>query len=158
MNKFWLSHKILGLVCLTVFLFYGCAVNDPCLSNQHAVQAGFYSAHYKTDRDSALSKVSVYGLNRTDSLYSSDSLQNLFLPLMFDGNVTTFVVKVKEVRDTIWLLHTKDFDFVSRDCGYVFQFKLDTVIHTQHTIDSIAVGYPKVKYGEDAENIKIYFN
>jgi hypothetical protein len=147
---------VIGVVVPAFIWLVACQRDEACLSNQNAVQAGFYSAWSTTDKDSTLSDVSVYGLGVTDSVYSDESLNDLFLPLSFSGDTTGFVIGVKTLRDTLWLVHQKELDFISGNCGYVFSFELDTILHTGAFIDSVVIDYSSVRYGESAENIKLY--
>ncbi len=146
----------LGVVLPAFIWLVACQRDEACLSNQNAVQAGFYSAWSTTDKDSTLSDVSVYGLGVADSVYSVESLSDLFLPLSFSSDTTGFVIGVKTLRDTLWMVHRKELDFISGNCGYVFSFELDTILHTGAFIDSVAIDYSSVRYGESAENIKLY--
>ncbi len=141
---------------IIIIFFGGCSIDEACLSNQNAAQAGFYSAWSVVDKDSLLTDVSVFGLDRTDSLYRKESLRELFLPLDFNRDTTAFVIAVKTLKDTLWMIHSKELDFISGNCGYFFSFELDTVMFTRAFIDSVAIGYPSVKYGESEQNIKLY--
>ncbi|MBN2165244.1 MAG: hypothetical protein JW717_03105 [Marinilabiliaceae bacterium] len=138
-----------------------CSNSDLCLSNQHAVQLGFYSARTSTasnDKDSVLTDVSIYGLGKTDSVYESKSINKVFLPLSFanDPDTTSFIIRARDYYDTISFVHSKELDYISGDCGYIFKFSVDTVLFTTLIIDSVAIAYPKINYGEDIENVKVY--
>ena len=136
--------------------FVGCQSEEACLSNQHAVQAGFYSAWSGSDKDSTLTEVSLIGLAREDSVYSLKSLSKLFIPLDFERDTVSFELVSKTMKDTLSIAYKKELDFISRNCGYIFSFQIDSVWHSNAFIDSVAVEYPDVKYGETVENIKLY--
>jgi hypothetical protein len=146
----------LGIVLIVMLGIGGCAATELCLSNQHAVQVSFVSTYQNTD--TTLKSVSIYGLGRTDSIYSSQSLSKVFLPLSFDNepDTTSFVIKVKDDTDIIRFVHRKELDFISGECGYVFKFTLDTVLTSRETIDKALIVYPTIKYGEDVQNVTIY--
>lgn len=152
-----MSHRsiIVSLLILAIGLVLpSCSSTDICLSNQHSVQVNLLS-RYSTDKDTVL-EVSVTGVGRTDSVYKKEELSELFLPLKFDKDTTSFVVSLNNSADTIYFLHQKELDFVSGDCGYVFRFEVDSVWFSRNNIDSAFVSYPIVKYGEDAINVKIF--
>ena len=151
-----LKTKIIGIALSALVWLVACSRDETCLSNQNAAQVGFYSAWSETDKDSTLTNVSVFGLELEDSVYSDESLSDLFLPLSFSTDTTAFVIAVKTLKDTLWLVHRKELDFISGNCGYVFSFELDTVLHTKAFLDSVSIGYSPVRYGESAENIKLY--
>jgi hypothetical protein len=152
--------QLAPLIILLIISLLSCNNEEICLSNQDAVQVKFYSYYSTTDKDTSLEHVSIYGLGRTDSLYADTTISKAFLPLNFDSDpgTTTYVIQIDEVKDTITFAHSKELDFVSGDCGYVFKFALDAQnsFFTPHNIDNVVVVNPSIKYGEDAENVKIY--
>ena len=134
---------------------WGCNADDICLSNQHALQAGFYS--YRTLKDSTIQGTTIYGVGKSnDSIYKNEPARKLFLPLSFNRDTTVFVVFSNALSDTIKFVHTQELEFVSRKCGFVFNFAIDTVIHTETFIDSVSIVNPGVRYNENIENIKIF--
>jgi hypothetical protein len=145
-------------LCIIVLALWGtgCNNDEVCLSNQNAVQAGFFSAWSETDKDSTLTEVSLIGLNREDSIYAKESLSELFMPLDFEKDTTSFIVVSKTLKDTICIVHQKELDFIAGECGYIFTFNIDTVLYSNAFIDSVAIAYPDVKYGETIQNIKLY--
>jgi hypothetical protein len=135
----------------------GCTQSEICLSNQHAVQTGFYSAWAVSDKDSSLTNSSVYGVEMEASpIYFEQDIQKMFLPVSFNSDTTGFVIDNNTLRDTIWFRHTKELKYISRECGFTFNFVIDSVWHTNTFIDSVSVFYPSVNYGENFENVKIY--
>jgi len=134
----------------------GCESEEACLSNQNAVQAGLFSAWWDQDIDTTLTEVSMTGLNMQDSIYRNQTVSELFLPLNYYSDTTSFVISTKTLKDTIHFIYEKELDFISGECGYIFSFDLDTVIHSNAFIDSVSVIYPAVQYGETLENIKLY--
>ncbi|PWD99672.1 DUF6452 family protein [Marinilabilia rubra] len=143
-------------VTAIVFITAGCENEEACLSNQHSVQAGFFSAWSQTDKDSTLNEVSLFGLEREDSIYTRESLSELFIPLDFERDTVSFAVVARTMKDTLRIAYQKELDFISRDCGYIFSFQIDTVWHSNAFIDSVAIEYTDIKYGETVENIKLY--
>ncbi|PRZ01846.1 hypothetical protein BY457_102254 [Marinilabilia salmonicolor] len=148
----------LSALCLMVLLVSpGCEGEEACLSNQHAVQARLYSAWSTSDKDSTLENVSLIGIDMSDSIYREQRLSELFMPLNFESDTSTFVLGVSEtLKDTLSIVYSKELDFISRDCGYVFTFDLDTILYSRSIIDSVSIAYPTVKYGESTANIKLY--
>ena len=148
--------KYTFLISILLLTAIACSDDEACLSNQHSVQAQLLSAWWDTDVDTTLTEVTVIGLGQEDSVYNNESVSELFLPLNFDTDTTVFVITVKTLKDTLRLVAQRELDFISRDCGYIFTFNLDTVIHTKTFIDSVSIIYPKIKYGETTENIQLY--
>jgi len=152
--------RLAPLFSLFIISLLSCNNEEICLSNQDAVQVSFYNYYSTTDNDTSLEHVSIYGLGRTDSLYADTTISKAFLPLSFEGDpgTTTYVIQIDQVKDTITFAHSKELDFVSGDCGYVFKFTLDVknCQATPNNIDTAIVVNPSIKYSEDAENVKIY--
>ncbi len=133
----------------------GCNQDELCLSNQHALQTGFYSA-FNVKRDSVLKNTDVYGLDFNNLIYENQDISKMFLPLSFQDDTSVFVISNNSLFDTIWVVHSKELLFISRECGFTFDFTIDTVLYTKTFVDSVALFYPKVIYGENVENVKIY--
>lgn len=148
---------IVSVLFIYLFITPGCNQKEMCLSNQNAIQTGFYSAFYSTDKDSSLINTTVYCSGNEELLiYEDETVNKMFLPLSFEGDESVFVISNNSLNDTIWIVHSKELKFISRECGFNFDFKVDTVMFTKTFIDSVALFYPNVVYGENIENVKIY--
>ena len=145
-------------VCLALLTgLLSCTSDEICLSNQHALQAGLYSARSERQKDTTLISASVYGVGEgMDSIYKDEAVSKLFLPLSFDSDTTAFVIDEGVLRDTIWFRHTKELIYISRNCGFTYDFTIDSIWYTTVLVDSVAVDKPGVKYSENAENVKIF--
>ncbi len=149
-------------IVLVVFSFLAlmviptsCAPEEICLSNQHAVQTGFYSA-YSVKKDTALARASVYGIGQDSLVYKDARIGKMFLTLSFSSDTTIFIINNNTLLDTLWFRHSKSLEFISRDCGFTWNFIVDSVWHTNTFVDSVSISYPPVNYGENIENIKIF--
>jgi len=99
----------------------------------------------------------IFGVGMdNDSIYKNENVNLMFLPLSFDGDTTSFVIFQQTLRDTIHFVHTKNLSFISRKCGFNFDFTLDTVYFTGTFIDSVSITYPLVRYNENFDNVQIY--
>ena len=151
--KYFVGIVMVFLVGLTAIR---CDQASICLSNQHAVQVSLYSARSSIDSDTSLTSASVIGVEMLDSVYNNTTIQELFLPLSFTSDTTVFMIQTNTLRDTVWFSHTKELYYISRECGFSFTFKLDSVWTTHTFIDSVAIYYDEIKYNESVENVKIY--
>jgi hypothetical protein len=134
-----------------------CTQDQICLSNQHAVQTGFYSGRSSVDKDTVLQNSSVYGINpQRDSIYAEETFQTMFLPLSFNHDTTVFVIDNNSLKDTLWFSHSKEMAYISRECGFTFNFTIDSVWFTRVFVDSVAIDVNAVNYSENFENVKIY--
>lgn len=145
------------LICM--FLVYSCGkdTGDLCLSNQQSVQLGFYSSHHTSDVDTTISGLTVWSTGIDSLLYDSARVSKMFLPLSMMDNTSAFVMGINTEKENISFVHSKELNFVSGECGFVFTFELDTVLYTENRfIDSVAIDYPSIVYGENIQNVKIY--
>ncbi len=145
-------------VCPVILIgLLSCTSDEICLSNQHALQAGLYSARSEREKDTTLISASVYGVGEgLDSIYKEEAISKLFFPLSFNSDTTAFIIDEGILRDTIWFRHTKELIYISRDCGFTYDFRIDSIWYTTVLVDSVAVDNPGVKYSENVENVKIF--
>jgi len=142
-------------ICL--LLPWSCTQDEICLSNQNAVQTGFYSVLSGDNTDTILENSSVYGIDPiNDSIYIDESIQSMFLPLSFNSDTTTYVIDNNGLKDTLWFSHTKEMVYISRECGFTFNFTIDSVWFTKVFVDSVFIEVENVNYNESLENVKIY--
>ncbi|MCU4162453.1 DUF6452 family protein [Carboxylicivirga caseinilyticus] len=158
-------RKIKWLILIIAAGFYACDDNNFCLSNQHAIQATFYSLSSGSENDTTLTGIYIWGANREDSLiYDSLNISQLFLPTNLNTDSTIFIIKqsvlvnnqVRSDSDFVQFNYSRHLNHVSSECGMTFNLVLDTIIYTNNIIDSVSIGYANINYGEDAENVKIY--
>ena len=154
------SFRVLILsisVILLVMALKSCTSDDVCLSYQHNVQTGFYSARSVTHADTTLSDVVIYGIGRADSaLYNVSSINKLFLNLNLNQDYTGYVIHTKTLIDTIMFWYRKELTPISGTCGVTFSLTIDSVGYTNTFIDSVSIIYPYLQYKENAENVEIF--
>ncbi len=149
--------QIIAILSLVIVISCNSA-DDFCLSNQQSVQATFYSS--STDNDSTVSDVTIRAINsiaEDDTIYNTEEVTESFLPLSMINDTTSYVIQILNQKDTISFVHSKELDFISEECGFIFKFEVDTVLHTNISfIDSVTIEYPSIIYNESTENVKIY--
>ncbi len=149
------------LLMLTMLFSCDAGADELCISNQQSVQIGLYSANTIDAPDTTLQNVTIFGINNmvpSDSLITDSAIvSKAFLPLNMFSDTTRYVMKIGNASDTISFIHRKNLSFISEECGFIFQFDVDTVLHTEYSfIDSVSINYPSVIYNENLENVKIY--
>ena len=132
--------------------------DDFCLSNQQSVQASFYSSI--TLNDSTVSDMTIRAIESVaedDTIYNSETVSESFLPLSMMNDTSRFLIQILNQKDTVSFVHSKELSFISEECGFIFTFELDTVLHSNISfIDSVSIEYPSIVYNESTENVKIY--
>lgn len=158
-------RKIKWFILVVIAGAYACTDDSFCLSNQHAIQMSFYTMSSGTEKDTTLTGLSIWGVNRVDSLiYDSLRVHEMYLPANLNYDSTQFVIKQEKLineeviseSDTIQFRYTRHLNYVSGDCGMTYNLVLDTIFHSTNIIDSVLISYPNVNYGENLENVKIY--
>ncbi len=143
------------LAILFIVIIISCNNDDFCLSNQQSVQAVFYSSN--TDEDSTVSNVIIKPVDLNDTIYNDEEISESFLPLSMMSDTSSFVIQILNQKDTIRFVHSKELDFISEECGFIFKFELDTILFTNISfIDSVSIEYPSIEYNESTSNVKIY--
>ncbi|TLX76868.1 hypothetical protein E9993_04045 [Labilibacter sediminis] len=151
--------RILFFSLIFIAVVYACTSDDSdfCLSNQQSVQSGFYSSSYSTDRDTTVSDVVIYSTGIDSITYDTATVSKTFLPLSMHNDTSEYIIEINKLKDTVSFVHTKELNFVSGECGFIFTFELDTILYSDNQIiDSVAIDYPSIVYGENIENVKIY--
>ena len=123
---------------------------------------GFYHAAINTNTNlitkTALSidSLSIQGLGVDSILYNnSKKISKVILPLNKFVPESKFVVTFDKIKDTITVLHTNTNDFLSLECGCIKVHTIDTVLTTNHFIDSVKIAIHDVNT-TNAEHLQIY--
>ena len=124
-------------------LLAGCA-NKECYDNQNTLPlARFFSM--QTRRQMQLSATTVYGVGAPHDTLIADSatLEQVCLPLRPDAAETRFVFRYESEgapeADTLAFRYQARPWFASEQCGVVYYYHIDSIGHTRHLIDSVAV-------------------
>nr|WP_319400643.1 DUF6452 family protein [uncultured Carboxylicivirga sp.] len=158
-------RKIKWLALILFAGFYACDDSSFCLSNQHAVQASFYTLSSGSEADTTLTGVYIWGAGQEDKLiYDSTRVNEMYLPTNLNADSTIFIIKqsvlvnntVRSDSDFVQFNYKRYLNHVSGECGMTYNLVLDTVYYTTNLIDSVSIDYANVNYGEDAENVKIF--
>lgn len=137
----------------------GCSKDTVYMSNQYAVQVGFYSAY--TGKDSTVTSLSAHGIGRSDSLiYDSATVKSIYLPLKLHEERTQFVLTTLLAgvsrQDTLTFVATKKPHYVNGEEGFAFDFQLSKVYCSSNFVDTVVISDPAVNYNETFQNVKVY--
>lgn len=176
--------KFIFIVFIFVILLHiSCASDETCTQSKNVIlTAGIYHVSYvdstKTNNYSALSidSITVQGMkidtltgkyHLVDSLLykNQKSVSTIDLPLnnlLLKSNTSkkfstrsTFRIKFNATVDTMTIYHTNLNDYLSLECGCIVTHSIDTVIMTNHYIDSVRIKIHDVNT-INAENISFY--
>lgn len=95
----------------------------------------------------------------TDSIIINNQkkVHDIILPLRYTCDSTVLVFHYSpNTRDTLIIRHTNTPYFLSMDCGYQMQQRLNSTTHTRHRLDSIHITNNEAGiYGQ--ENIQLFY-
>ena len=114
--------------------------------------------------DTIISGVSIYGIRagKADSLiYDSLSTARILLPLDPHHQVSSFVMNINEVRDTLHISHQTGFYLISYACGYaaVFTLEENPIEHDSVLFNTVEIRKPVIdaETDQDEEHLWLYF-
>ena len=139
------------------FLYLNSCTPESCIEETNAyLKATFYS--FDTRKIVPPDKLTIYGIGRdTSKIYDNDAkVQPAMIPLNPSSDTSTFIIEINSVSDTLKLIYTSFPHLISKECGYTFYHKLDTLFTTNNAIDSIYTGKKDITTINE-ENIRIYY-
>lgn len=136
-----------------------------CLDNGSAIPlAGFYSS--ATAKGISLDSLDITGLDAPgDSAIVRPGSGNsqVYLPMRPAAPATAWVIAYAykalnnpALNDTIRFVYESIPYFASEECGAMFAYRVTSLTHTDHLIDSVTMTDPLVT-NADLETIKIFF-
>ncbi len=149
-------QAIAAIIISGFFLPLGSCLELSCIDETEAfVKAGFYS--YSTKNQAVPESLTLYGLNMDSAIYNKVKLTPPALfPLNDSSVVSSFVIMINGISDTIKFQYWSYPHLISKECGYSMFHTVDTIFFTRHAIDSIA----KRNYNittSNVENISIFY-
>ena len=160
-----MSNKYLIYILLLLCSFGGnsCSNDEQCRKDRYIVTtAGIYKVTYdpttkiRTTTYLSPDSIKVQGIGN-DSILDYKKKSSIEFPLNKITNESDFRVRFNEIVDTVKILHTNYNSYLSLECGCLVTHSIDTVITTNHFIDSVRISVHDVNTSTSAkENIKIY--
>ena len=157
MNK--AQKLIFALLAATMtFAIAGCN-NDACPGNGTSLPlAVFYDSN--TGKEVSLSNISVCGIGAIgDSLLlEKETASRVYLPFIMSRNTCQFCIDYNidnAPHDTLTFNYSAVPVFVSRECGAMYNFVVNSYSTTTHVIDSIVMPHNVIN-NEDRVTVKIY--
>lgn len=132
-------YSILLALFIVVIMTNSCVQDETCRENKNIkLNAGFFTAGTTTSLN--IDSITINGLGKDSLLYNvRKNINKINLPLNKKEDVSIFVVRFNTTQDTVWVLHTNYDYFISYECGSVITHKIDTVITTNHYIESVKI-------------------
>ena len=107
-----------------------------------------------------LDSLSLYSPDWPDSIHYLDegSENNLYFMLSPNSDSTEiiFTSKSHPLNDTILFFHQSEIIFLSPECGFVINYKIDSLVSTSYNIDSLTLLNSNITSNENG-HLQIYF-
>lgn len=155
-----------GLMALSAML--GACNSTGCTDNRSALPlAGFYAAG--GDTQISLDSIEIGGVGAPgDSLlvYAGEAAKEVYLPFRVSRDKTSFFIRYMyreqgldnpAYNDTITFAYDSEPYFASEECGAMYRYRVTSVTHTRHLIDSVEIT-DSVVTNVEQERFRIYFN
>lgn len=145
------------VVALSLAVVTSSCNNDNCIGNSTGIPlAGFY----RENNAVAINSLTVYGIGAPNDSVIIDkaSAKNVYLPLRLSTSSCKYVFNYNTEgvgNDTITLGYDAIPYFESHECGAMYNFKITSLEHTSHAIDSVIISDPLIT-NADVVSIKIY--
>lgn len=107
-----------------------------------------------------LDNLSIYSTKWSDSIHYKDegSENSLFFTLSPNSDSTeiVFTSKADPLNDTILIFHKNEIILLSPECGFVVNYKIDSVVSTSYNIDSLKLLNSNITSNKNGY-LQIYF-
>ncbi len=154
--------RLTDLAMLALFVmvsFTSCTDDEVCEEvTANELRIGFYIENQETETRAILDSLTVFALERPDSLIynKQNNVSVIELPLNPHNDQSTFVLDFNFITDTIRLSYTREEHFISVECGFTMFFEINEVAYTTNLIRSLTTPNTYVTNTFD-EHFKVYF-
>ena len=152
-----MKRILLAIVLLILAFTASCEVDDICTSNTLTPKliVRFYD-DVVTDSITKVDSLYVWRIDR-DTIYNHKTIDSIALPFDIQNESTTYILNTGYKTDTLYLHHENNEIYVSRSCGYKYNFSLLNTTYTTHNwIVSEELNTPQTIENEQNAHIKIY--
>lgn len=131
--------------------------NENCYGNSTGIPL---AAFYNGDKTVSVTNLTVYGIGAPNDsvIINKASASSVYLPLRLSTSNCKYVFNYNvegSPNDTLSLDYDAIPFFESHECGAMYNFKITSMSHTSHAIDSVRIPNPMIT-NADVVSIKIY--
>lgn len=153
------NSKYIILSLITIILFLSCT-DDHCNSETDSLlKCELIVTDTNLTAIDFIDSLSIYSPEWPDSIHYSEegSDNSLLFTLSPESDTTEIVFTSKQAtfNDTIYIYYQREFVLLSPECGFVVNYKIDTVLNTWNYIDSLEVLNKEISTNEN-DHIQIY--
>lgn len=156
-----MKNSVHILIFLASMLFLISCGDDTCnLETETFLKVELHTADTNLVNEKFLDSLSIFSSEWPDSIYYSEEKNDSSLSLILSPNseITEFIFtsETEEQKDTLKIYHQNETVFLSPECGFIVNYKIDTFISTYNIIDSLKLLNGDISSNKDGE-IQIYF-
>jgi hypothetical protein len=153
-----MNYFIKFFVLTSLMMAVGCEVDDIC--TEAVLTPKLIIRFYDTANPDAVKEATglYVWAEAKDSLYVNSTTDSIVLPLNTHLDETKYLLSSNSVVDTLYLFYDRQEIFVSRSCGFKYNFELTDETHlTSQWSDSMTtIATPQIVKDESAAHIKIF--
>lgn len=155
-----MSHVRYYSICVGIALLCSCQPDTVCRETMQVGVIGqlketYYDADMQPRVRTAWDSLTVQGIGSDSVLYNnSKSVSQIFLPMQNDKDTTSYTMTYCGCTDTLSVVHSSNQQFVSVECGCVYEHAIRQVLYTRHWIDTVTIVSNEVLRGG---GVNIYF-
>ncbi len=136
--------KNCGWVLTLFFLicFSACTNDEVCEeATANNLRIGFYAPGETEPVQRPIDSLTVFGLERPDSMIYDNAYSVLLAELPLDPNndTTTFVLEFPTETDTLTVTYQRNLNLISVECGFAMFFDLEGMENTENFIVSTTI-------------------
>ena len=149
------TSSLILFLLLFIPLIPGC-VTEGCYED---IDSGLIISLNKTESDDPdeIDSLTVYGYGLEETkLYENSALKSLSLPLYAGSPSSSFVIVNGTTADTVTIIYSSKYNFVSQGCGYNFLYTVKGISYTKNRIDTILIINESIT-PSDEENLRAFF-
>lgn len=159
-----MKHITNIILLLAIIVTTACNNDEQCRKDRYVkMQAAVYHVTYnpttKTRAAAYLTvdSMTIQGIGVDSILYNKKKMSSMTLPLNKFQTASQFQVTFNDVTDTVTILHSNYDTYLSLECGCIKTHTIDSVITTNHFLDSASITIHDVNTSTSAqEHIKLY--
>ena len=153
-----MNFKNIFLLFLFTGALFSCEVDDIC--TEEVLTPRLIVGFYDTNNHDSIKKpnqLTVWAIGK-DSLYKAVKKDSVLLPLDVFNTETKYLFSVNGTIDTLHIYHENNEIFLSRSCGYKYNFTLQDTSNLTHnwTTGFETLNTPQIIENEQAIHLKIY--
>ena len=142
---------------ITLILLFQACTPQSCFEETDAfVKASFYKDD--TGLITPPDSLTLYGIGmESRRLYNKGSkIQPALFPLNAASGISSFIIRINGIADTITFTYSSYPHLISKECGYAFYHNIDTPVVTNNEIKSVTLTKSNITTLNE-ENIRINY-